>query len=30
VAHFAQPLQPEVAFVLYFRRQLVEPTHERA
>jgi hypothetical protein len=30
VAHLAQPLQTKVAFVLYFRRQFVEPIHELA
>jgi hypothetical protein len=30
VAHLAQALQPEVALVLYFRRQLVKPLDERA
>ena len=30
VAHLTQPLQPEVALVLYLRWQFVEPLHERA
>ena len=30
VAHLAQPLQPQVALVLYLRWQFVEPLHERA